>query len=92
MFLLQRKDLHGTELLDFLESSAVSCVHAVRGALGVLLRHVRHVFLSQLTSWLLHGELLAEHDFFVQRGKREELQMTEVRVQPTRRIWSRVWP
>jgi len=56
-------------LLDLLSETAASAVGSGRECVQVLLWHVQRVFLSQLASWLLHGELLpaASSSFFIQR-------------------------
>lgn len=65
---VERGELHGVALLDHLHATAAGCVHSLRDALRVLLRHTQRVLRSQLAAWLLHGELLpGDGDFFIQR-------------------------
>ena len=65
---VEKDALRGVALLDFLEYTHNSCVNSVRGCVGVLLRHTRLVMLSQLSHWLLYGELSTHDDFFIRRG------------------------
>lgn len=64
---VQDSNIRGVALLDYLHASAASCVHSMRAALRVLLRHTQRVLRSQMAAWLLHGELLpGDGDFFIQ--------------------------
>ena len=66
---IERKQLRGVALLDHLHDAVAACADSLRLALNVLLRHTQRVFRSQLSAWLLHGELLpGDGEFFVALG------------------------
>jgi hypothetical protein len=66
---VQAEGAGAAPLLDLLAETAASAVDSGRECVEVLLWHVQRVFLSQLASWLLYGELLpaACSSFFIQR-------------------------
>ena len=75
---IQNHRLSAAALLDFLHEKWNGAVATMRRCLSTLLWHVQRVLLTQLSGWLLHGEILPENaEFFIQprqdaRGRRSE--------------------
>eukprot|EP00965_Chrysotila_dentata_P213387 6187598-Pleurochrysis_carterae.AAC.2 len=60
--------LDGAALIDHLFATASSSAAGVRACLSALLGAVQRVLMSQLSAWLLYGELLPADDrFFIER-------------------------
>jgi len=68
---VQAEALSGARLLDELHAAACGSTLALRGCVEQLLAHTQRVLLSQLSAWLIYGELLpGDGEFFVRRAAR----------------------
>ncbi|XP_071450213.1 gamma-tubulin complex component 4 isoform X2 [Hetaerina americana] len=68
---VKKNNVRGCYLLEFLHRHSKSGVVEVKEAMKCLMRNCHAVFYQQLSSWLLHGQIIDFHNEFILQNKND---------------------